>query len=65
MGIGEKIAHILKVRGITQREFAKMIGLQEATLSRYINGTRTPNIQQIREICMALDVSADWLIGVK
>lgn len=55
----------LKLSGLNQREFARKVKITEATVSRYINGSREPNIEIMRNICKVLDVTADWLLGLE
>lgn len=63
--IGERIAHALEMRGMTQKELADKTRLTEVSISRYINNQRIPKATHIKTICKALNVSADWLLGVK
>ena len=64
MTIGERIAHALEMRGMTQRELANKTRLTEVTISRYINNHRVPKVTHIITLCKALCVSADWLLDV-
>jgi XRE family transcriptional regulator, regulator of sulfur utilization len=56
MKIGEVINSILKRKGITQIELAKLIGKSPTALSQIINGVYEPNPQTLDKICEALDV---------
>lgn len=40
---------------LTQREVANAIGLTETTISRYVNGTRTPDIYTAMKIADVLN----------
>ena len=51
-------------RGLTQRMLATLIGTTEQSLSRWANGNRTPNADMLYRMCKALDVSADYLLGL-
>jgi len=62
--IGDRIKYSLDIRKMSQKEFAKRLKITEATLSRYINGTRLPKADMIIDICNELGVSADWLLGM-
>lgn len=55
---------VLEKRNMSQRELAKLIGITEVTMSRYINGERIPNITILTMICKVLNISADWLLGL-
>ncbi len=53
------------LRGTTpQRDFAEMIGISRATVSLYESGARIPDIEVLKQIADACDVSADWLLGL-
>lgn len=50
--------------GKTIAECARLWGIQQASLDRYVKGQRTPNGDAIEQICRATGVSADWLLGI-
>ena len=55
----------IKLSGLSQKEFARKIKVTEVSVSRYVNGSREPNIETLRKICEVLDVTADWLLGLE
>ena len=61
--IGIRILNALKATGKTQKELAKETGLTEASLSRYIAGSRSPRADNIVRIAKALHVTTDYLLG--
>ena len=56
---------LLDKRGINQNTLAEQLQTTEATISRYVNGIRTPNIETAVEISRVLNVSMDELCGVQ
>lgn len=62
--IGDRIRYSLEIRDMKQRELARLIGLSEVTLSRYVNNEREPRVKSIVAICKVLGISADWLLGM-
>jgi len=62
--LGDRLKYSLEIRHIQQRDFAKRLGITEATMSRYINDQRLPRADTIVDICNELGVSADWLLGM-
>lgn len=60
-----RIKETLKSRGISQRELATRSGITEVTISRYVSGARIPKGTEIIKIAAALNVSADYLLGLK
>ena len=65
MNFKDKLKEALRSRRMTQRELAKRIGVSEGTICRYVQGTRQVNIKTLAEICVELNVTADWLLGIE
>lgn len=65
MNINENIKKARKEAGITQKELAEMIGVRQKDISRWENRERTPSIEAFSEICKALKISADTLLGIR
>ena len=62
---GKIIRNILEERGISQKQLANTVGVTPATLSRWITGeTEPPALGIIAEMAKALNVSADYLLGL-
>lgn len=61
---GERVAQLLKDKGISQREFADKCNITEVSMSRYIQGTRVPKAPLITTMAKHLGVSADYLLGL-
>ena len=51
-------------RGLSQRMLATLIGTTEQSVSRWVRGNRTPDVDALYKMCKALDVSADYLLGL-
>jgi len=62
--LGDRLKYCLEKRGMSQREFAARINTTEATVSRWIYGTRQPKADAIVVICQKLGISSDWLLGL-
>ena len=60
---GDRLRAIRKERGMSQDEFAKLLGTSKQVLSRYEIGQRIPKITQVQEYAKKLNVSADYLMG--
>ena len=52
-----------KSKRMTQAEAAKAIGVSQHVYWRYETARTWPSIETLRDICNALDVSADTLLG--
>ncbi len=49
---------------ITQREFAKMMGVTEGMISNYLAGRREPGLKLIERIAQALDAKLEYTPGM-
>lgn len=52
-----------KEKNLTLDKLAEILNTTKATLSRYENGLRVPNIEFIRELANVFNVSVDYLLG--
>lgn len=51
-------------RGLTQKEMATLLGVQDAVISHYETGFRTPSVVALCRIADALNCSMDYLMGM-
>lgn len=49
--------------GWTQLDLAKKVGLTQSMIAYCETGRREPNLFHFRRLCIALDVSADYMFG--
>ena len=61
--LGNRITDLLEVRKMTQRELARKVDISDATMSRYINNKRTPDVVICNNIAKVLGVTVDFLLG--
>lgn len=62
--IGDRIHNIIDDREITQTELAKAIGIKMPRLNNYMTGQAKFPSEIIMKIAAALDISADYLLGL-
>ena len=55
------LRRLLNEKGMTQRSFANKVGISEQTISRYINGDRLPDYDNIDLMANGLQVSVNEL----
>ena len=60
---GKRLTLVMEIRNIKQKQLASITGVTVATVSRYVNDKRTPDIEFIKKVVNALNVSADFLLG--
>lgn len=51
--------------GLSQKDLSENIGVAKSTHSLYESGKREPNVDTIKKIASALNVSADMLLGLE
>ena len=62
--VGTRIKELRKEKGISQKDFAELVGIKYSTYSNYENNNREPTKLQLKKIADKLDVSVDELLGV-
>ena len=60
--IGERINKLLSDSKKTQKELAAVLSVTENTISYYVNGKRTPNIEQLIVIAQYFETTIDYLL---
>ncbi len=58
------LRHLIASKGVLGIEVAKYIGSTNATVSRYLNGVRDPEIEYVYRLCQYFGVSMDYLLGI-
>ena len=63
--LGKRIKQAMESKNMKQYELAEKTYITQTTISRYITGERTPDAINLKAICEALEISADWLLEIK
>lgn len=63
MTVGERIRHLRKERGLTQKKLGELCKIAEPTIRRYEAGSLNPKLETIEKIASALGVPAYELTG--
>lgn len=63
--LGKRIEELLHRQHISQRQLAKASGITEISISRYINGERSPKTRELIKIANCLQTSTDFLLGIE
>ena len=53
-----------RIRGLTQAQLSRKAGLLQSNVARFEKGANLPSIASLFALARALDVSADFLIGL-
>ena len=62
--IGENIKKISALKGIRQVDIAEHMGVSQGSVSNWIKGTNSIDIENLAELCRFLGVSLDQIYGV-
>ena len=60
----QRIKEARTAKKLTQKELAERIGTTESNINNYEKGRNKPTTDMLVKICLELDVSADWLLGL-
>lgn len=63
MDIGKRINILLFENNMEQKDLAEALYFTQASMSRWIKGTRIPKSEALCSIADYFDVSVDWLLG--
>ena len=61
----ERLKEMRKMLGYTQRYMAEQLGITQPSYIRYENGTSEPTLECLAKIAEVLDVSVDYLLGLR
>lgn len=63
--IGNNIRKYREQSGLTQKQLAEILGLNNSRISNWEQGANNPPADMIAKLCETLNVSASELLGVK
>ena len=62
--LGARIASVRALRKMRQSDLATAVGASTQTVSNWETGQRVPRADMLRELCIALHCSSDYLLGL-
>lgn len=65
MQIGLRLSNCRQDRNMTQEELAGRLGITPQAVSKWERGASLPDISMLSDLARLLDVSADWLLGLR
>lgn len=63
--IRERITTAIKESGQTQEKIAKYLGVRQTTVSEYVRHKSLPALDTLAKLCVCLDISADYILGIE
>ena len=62
--VAERIKRLREIKGLTQAELAKYLGITRSSVNAWEQGISVPSTQYIVELARTFGVSTDYLLGV-
>ena len=62
--IQKRLREAIEYGDITQKELAEKVGINPSTISKYMRLDKFPSLDTFANICEALDLSADEILGL-
>jgi transcriptional regulator with XRE-family HTH domain len=62
--ISRRLRQAREARGMTQAEVARAAHLEPSAVAHFESGRREPSARNLRALCRAVDVSADYLLAL-
>lgn len=63
LGIASRLRRAREEAGLTQDEAAALLDLHRVSVTNIENGRRNCYAHELRRLCVAYRVSADWVLG--
>lgn len=63
--LGERMIYVMRIRNISCKELAKRMYVSPSTITGYRIGRRNPDVTTLTTIASELNVSLDYLVGLK
>ena len=64
MEFHERLRFAMARMAVTQAELSRRMGCTQNTIWGWVTGKHEPDADAIAALCKALNVSADWLLGM-
>lgn len=64
LAFSEKLNEIMNAQKIYPTELSKKSGVDRKLIYSYLNGVNAPSTNNLRRLAKALNVSADYLLGL-
>ncbi len=61
----DRLKDLMIEKKLNQTEFASLIGVKQSQVSEWLKGKSKPGYENIKAICQALKISADYLLGLE
>lgn len=62
---GERLKELRIEKGLTQKQLAQKIDNAQSAIVYWESNRQEPSISALKKLCIELDVSADYLLGLE
>ena len=63
--IREKLTEAIRQSGMNQAKLAELLNIKQPTVSQYLSGRVMPALDTFANLCIALDLDANEILGIK
>ncbi len=63
--IKQRLSAEIKASGLTTVEIARRVGVSSEMITQYSTTKKLPRLDTFARICKALDLSSDYILGLK
>jgi Predicted transcriptional regulators len=63
MNFGDRLRALIDERDITQKEVASQLNIAPSTMGSYVQNTREPDFETLKQLAKYFAVSTDYLLG--
>ncbi len=60
----KRLKEEIKLSGMTTKELGEKVGVSNEMITQYYTTSKMPSLETFEKLCRALDVSADYLLGL-
>lgn len=61
----KRLSEELKAKSMTRQDLADLIDVTAEMVTQYLTTKKLPSLETFAKICQALEVSADYMLGLK
>ena len=61
----ERLKELRRLKGITQKQLADIIGTNNSSISDWECGRTEPSVEAIIKLALYFDVTSDYLLGIE
>lgn len=62
--IKERLRVAIKQSGMTESDIAQKISVSQSCIAHYVKGDALPSLDTFANLCLALDIKSDYLLGI-